>query len=196
MSRVHDRANGIGKRSAPQPDRHIVLGLFVIWSGVLVASILVGAVTGRHTRAPRLSVGDPAPAFSLPLLFDPTESRSLADYHGQAVVLAFWSSQSVESRGSLILLDRLQRDFSTEDVRVIAIALEAPQDVTSAVGMAHQLAPTIQHLNDPNWIAAQSYHLTQVPSWFVVGRDGLVKDQGRIPTLSSERLRSSVETRG
>jgi peroxiredoxin len=171
-----------------------VLALFVCWSGVLVASILAGALTARRPATVHLRAGDTAPDFVLPALHRPGEFNSLGEYRGSTVVLVFWSSQSLESQGSLLLLDRLQRDLTPADVRVVAVALEAPQDVTSAAMVGQRMAPTIDHLHDPAGTVYRAYRITRVPNWFLIDGAGMIRDQGTIPIVDADRLRRVLES--
>jgi peroxiredoxin len=173
-----------------------VLALFVCWSGVLVASILAGALTARRPATVHLRAGDTAPDFVLPALHRPGEFNSLGEYRGSTVVLVFWSSRSLESQGSLLLLDRLQREITPVDVRVVAIALEAPQDVTSAALVGQLMAPTIDHLHDAAGTAYRAYRITSVPSWFLIDGAGVIRGNGTIPIVDADTVRSVIEAVG
>lgn len=178
------------------PAGQFALALFVCWSGALVASILAGALTARSPATVHLRTGDIAPDFVLPALHRPGEFSSLGEYRGSTVVLVFWSSQSLESQGSLLLLDRLQREITPADVRVVAVALEAPQDVTSAAMVGQLMAPTIDHLHDAAGTAYRAYRITRVPSWFLIDGAGMIRGKGTIPIVDAGRLLSVIEAVG
>jgi peroxiredoxin len=169
----------------------------VLWVTVIVGSLIVGMITGHSPRqSTGLSVGSLAPELTLPSLTEPHTPYSLAQTRDRVIVLAFWSSRVLESRGSLILLDQLHRQFQSEGVSVIAVALEAPQDVTRVTMLAMQLAPSIDHLHDPGGMALEAYQVVSVPSWYVIGRDGRIRARGGIPTVSENVIQSVVAAEG
>jgi peroxiredoxin len=164
------------------------------WSAVLVISLGVGMVMAiRMERPERLAEGSAAPAFTLPTLYDTNVQRSLSDYRGKPVLIAFWSSQSAPATTNLLLLEELQQALVDRELRVIAIALEAPQDVTRVQGIARRLAPSVEHLIDTMGVY-QAYRVANLPEWFLVDRDGRISGRGNVPTPSIEAVRSAIAT--
>ena len=199
------RAGRIGDRQVPAEaagsfGETLAGGLFlvhVLWVAGIVSSLIVGVLTGdRPRQSAGLAVGSMAPEFTLPGLTESETPYSLAQYRDRVVVLAFWSSRVLESRGSLILLNQVHGQFQSQGVRVIAVALEAPQDVTRVRILARQLAPLIDHVYDPRGTALEAYQVASVPSWYVIGRDGRIRARGGIPTVGEDVMRSVLAAEG
>ena len=92
----------------------IPLGIFM----ALVALLFFGLGTDPR-KVPSPLVGKPVPAFTLPVLADPSRTVSDADLRGQVTLVNVWASWCVSCRAEHEELMRLSRTL--EDVQILGL---------------------------------------------------------------------------
>jgi cytochrome c biogenesis protein CcmG, thiol:disulfide interchange protein DsbE len=113
-------------------------------------------------------VGSPAPDFHA-TTFD-GRKISLADYHGQVLVINFWATWCGPCRRELPLLDGYYRVQKHAGLEVIAVATEDSVSPSQLKPLAAAAAiPFIRRLSGPYKI------LNGVPTNIVIDRNGIVR---------------------
>jgi len=111
-----------------------------------------------------------APAFSLPGRGGGViASDSL---RGKVVYVDFWASWCGPCRRSFPWLAELQRKYGDRGFQVVAVNLDKTRDAADAF-LAKLPAPFAVAF-DPDGRTAEAFHVSAMPSSFLVGRDGAV----------------------
>jgi peroxiredoxin len=115
--------------------------------------------------------GTQAPGFSLR---DMTGSAiTLEQFKGKVVFLDFWAPWCIPCRDELPELDSFYRKFQHEGFIVIGIAVDA-----SAEGVAkflQKVPVSFPVLVDPKGTVAEAYRLVNLPTGYLIGRDGVIR---------------------
>ena len=168
------------------------------WAWVAGAAVLLlaGVLLTMQAVAPRLpyaTLGEPAPDFtaaSVParravdapaLAPDGSpapepESRSLADYRGDVVLLNFWATWCEPCKVEMPSMEALHRDYAPHGLRVVAVSVDEAR-VTQADlrDYAEDLGLTFDILRDTTGAMTSSYQVIGYPTTFVIARDGTVR---------------------
>ncbi len=146
---------------------------------VAVAAIGIGAVFGaRLGEDPSLVdsplIGQPAPTTRMPEL-EGSGSLSLADLHGQIVVVNFWASWCVACREEHPALMAAARDYRASGVTFVGVNFQDGRD--SAIGFLDELGrggPNYRYLIDPGSRVALDFGVFGVPETFFIDRNGTI----------------------
>jgi cytochrome c biogenesis protein CcmG/thiol:disulfide interchange protein DsbE len=110
-----------------------------------------------------------APAFQLPTRDGAVSSDSL---RGRVVVVDFWASWCGPCRGSFPWLRSLHERFGDKGLTVVAINLDKQREDADAF-LSQYPAPFIVAF-DPAGKTPEAYHVSAMPTTFVIGRDGTI----------------------
>jgi cytochrome c biogenesis protein CcmG/thiol:disulfide interchange protein DsbE len=136
----------------------------VVLASLLFAFALPSTVRAR-TEAPKL-----APSFSLAGRGnDVVASDSL---RGKVVYVDFWASWCGPCRRSFPWLAGLQKKYGDQGFAVVAVNLDKTRDAADA--FLEKLPAPFAIAYDPDGKAAAAFHVSAMPSSFLVGRDGTV----------------------
>jgi peroxiredoxin len=133
-----------------------------------------------------VTVGQPAPAFSLP--GSDGKTHALADYSGKVVVLEWFNRECpyVKKHYDSQNMQKLQRDYAGRDVVWLSVISSAPgkQGYATASAAAATVtemnaAPTVVLL-DESGTTGQAYGAKTTPHMYVIGKDGALLYQGAI----------------
>lgn len=148
------------KRTGRTPwHRFIPFGVLVFFLG---AAFYYQA--GLEARA---TVGEAAPAFSLPDLDDATVS--LADFEGRAVVVNFWTTWCPECADEVAALEAIHRAYG-DRVAVLGVNMREPPAIVAPFVQKHDV--TYPVLLDRTERVAKQYRVTGVPETWVIAPDG------------------------
>ncbi len=117
--------------------------------------------------------GQPAPNFTLDDLQG--QSVSLSDFRGQAVFLDFWSRGCLPCVEDFPYLEQIKQQTRSQKVVFLSISLDASADRWQQAVAEHGL--TGVHVRSPGgWQAAvaQLYQIRSIPTYLLVGPDGLL----------------------
>ncbi|MXX38000.1 MAG: TlpA family protein disulfide reductase [Gemmatimonadetes bacterium] len=117
--------------------------------------------------------GQPAPDFTLDDLQG--QSVSLSDFRGQAVFLDFWSRGCLPCVEDFPYLEQIKQQTQDQKVVFLSISLDASADRWQQAVNEHGL--TGVHVRSPGgWQAAvaQLYQIRSIPTYLLVGPDGLL----------------------
>ena len=112
-----------------------------------------------------------APDFSLR---GSSEVVRLSDYTGQVIYLDFWASWCKPCRKSFPFMNEIQRKFSKQGLKVIAINLDPEQKDAQKFLKIVPAEFTLAY--DPKGITSQKYQVTTLPTSYIISREGQIID--------------------
>ena len=170
----------------------------IAFRGLLVLAALACVPVTAASAA--VTVGQPAPAFSLP--GSDGKTHALADYSGKIVVLEWFNRECpfVRKHYESQNMQHLQRDYTAKDVVWLSVISSAPGKQGHAT--ATEAAATAKELNatptavllDESGSVGQSYGAKTTPHMFVIGKDGTLLYQGAIdddPSFKQDGIATS-----
>jgi peroxiredoxin len=137
---------------------------------------LVGAVLALGLSSPgawaALPVGKPAPQFSARGL----DGRSfrLSDLQGKVVLLDFWAVGCPPCRIEMPELQKLQRKYAAQGLRVIGVTQMDPT-AQQARAALKELGVTYPALLDPGERIGKRYELEAHPTTVLIDRRGIIR---------------------
>lgn len=154
---------------------------------LLVLTICLVPVAGFSTNQEQI-----APNFTVQHLLDDARI-SLDQYKGKVVYLDFWASWCPPCLKSFPFMDELQAEYGDEGFVVIAVNLdENSQDAREFMG-GTQVSFFIGR--DEQGDVAASYDVKVMPSSYLIGRDGLIKEVHRgFRGSDKDKIRQSVSS--
>lgn len=121
----------------------------------------------------------PYPAPELDALDSKGERVTLADYRGQNVVLVFFlGEECAHCVDQLIAIDERADDFEEEDVAVLAISGDSPQQVAASERMGElgfRLISDIGFANAKRFHSFDDFEEIELHSTIFIDRDGLIR---------------------
>lgn len=135
---------------------------------VLRMAVVLAAALEAST-ASALDKGAAAPAFELP---GKDGTVQLAKYQGKLVYVDFWASWCGPCRQSFPWMNRMQSQFGSKGLRVVAVNLDSqPAD---AQRFLQQWPAQFTLAFDPTAEAARRFGIKAMPSSVLLGADGKV----------------------
>jgi cytochrome c biogenesis protein CcmG/thiol:disulfide interchange protein DsbE len=172
LQRVRDDITG--KRTPPT-----VYYIYVRFLTLVLVCSLAIAVSGCYHGSKPLSIGKPAPNFTVQ---DSDRSVSLSQYRGKIVVLNFWATwcpPCVEEMPSLV---QMQKKFQGRDVTVLAVSVDDDPDAYHKFLKDHAVElltvrdpggpKTDQGVNAP---VASRYGTYKFPESYIIDRNGIIR---------------------
>ncbi len=126
-------------------------------------------------KEPVAKIGDVAPDFTLPTL-DGQEIR-LGRYIGKDIFLLFWTQGCVfcQTRG-MIMVNDIYRQGQQSDLVVLSINVaESKGEVAEFVRQKGLTYPVL--MDKDASVSRNKYGVYVVPSLFIVGKDGMIKEK-------------------
>ena len=115
---------------------------------------------------------EPAPDFELPALDGPR--WRLSDAAGKVVLLNFWETWCGPCRMELPHLQRIHDRFSAAGLTVVGVSSENPAET---LRFLRDNGITYTALSDARNHATSRYHVDAIPTTFIIGRDGALRDR-------------------
>jgi peroxiredoxin len=144
-----------------------------IFAALFFSTALQAAEAPDFKAMPKLvEVKDrpPAPEFTLP---DPGgNKRSLKDYRGKVVFLAFWASWCEYCREELPAMEQLYRDYKGKGLEIVAVNIKDKRADALAMVKKHKLSYPI--LMDPEGEIGALYGAFATPTVYLIDRKGTV----------------------
>jgi cytochrome c biogenesis protein CcmG, thiol:disulfide interchange protein DsbE len=163
----------------PDPNTHKPIPPVAIVIGVLFFLGLIGLMLfgvmrsgdGQRDALPSPLIGQPAPAFSLPVLHDPSISVSSAELAGAPYVLNVWGSWCPACAAEHAVLSRFALQRS---VRVVGYNWK--DEPADAKAWLERLGnPYFVVLTDYEGNTALDWGITAAPETFLIDADGIVR---------------------
>ncbi|VAX19138.1 hypothetical protein MNBD_NITROSPINAE03-1796 [hydrothermal vent metagenome] len=114
--------------------------------------------------------GEPAPAFTLPLLGG--GNISLADSNGKLVFLNIWATWCLPCREEMPSMQRLYELMGGDKFEMIAISID--KGITEVEEFVKEFGLTFPIAFDPKQTVADQYKITGVPETYLISPDGVV----------------------
>jgi thiol-disulfide isomerase/thioredoxin len=160
---------------------------------------LITAVLGTAGRAraegdgDEVKVGDPAPSFTLPLYNAEAQQRpmfSLDSFVGadadepnvKVLLMSFFATFCAPCKREMPYLEQLQEQYRGQGLRVVMISIDREDEAVEKIeALAKQNHISFPILKDRFNFLARRYlgETAPLPSVFIVGRDGMVKELSR-----------------
>ena len=137
-----------------------------------------------------MSVGKPAPAFTLPSLSGST-TVSLDQYKGRVIVLNFWASWCIPCKEENPALTDVWERYRGTDVVLIGIVFQDSAD--AAREYTTRLGNTWVSAIDDNGRMALSYGVFGPPETYFIGVDGVIAGR-HIGPIDEQTLMTGIET--
>jgi cytochrome c biogenesis protein CcmG, thiol:disulfide interchange protein DsbE len=165
--RAADREGGVTTRA----QWFVVIGIVVLLGiGLVIASHAM-----RDQLAP-VQVGTRAPDFRAQTL-DARTTKSLADYRGQVVLLNIWATWCAPCVREMPTIERLYQEFGPEGLRVVAVSVDEGMDAQPIRDFISEHDLHFEVLHDASGAIQSTYQLAGLPETFLIGRDGVIRQQ-------------------
>jgi thiol-disulfide isomerase/thioredoxin len=137
-------------------------------------------------------VGQPAPAFQLPML-DGSREVSLASLEGKVVLLDFWATWCPPCEASMPDLQRIHEHFAGRPFQMLSVNVDAPEAgrVEHVQRWMERRSLSLPTVID-NGLVSSQYRATRIPRGVLIDRRGQVRQVFRGRT-SESRLRRAIE---
>jgi peroxiredoxin len=131
-----------------------------------------------------LQPGNLAPEFRLTSADG--KAVSLKDLRGKVVYIDFWYSSCKPCLAEAPAAQELKKKFLGQDVVFLYISIDQGPALWHRTIAKYALdSPNSVHLQDPEgWLAARPFHVSGYPSYWIIGRDGRIR-QGAAPRPSA-----------
>jgi len=150
----------------------------VTWLLGLVMLLLLAVTSTLARTSPSLTIGQPAPDFTLKDLSG--KPYALKDARGQITVLAFLSARCPISNYYNERIRALAEDYAKQNVSFLAINASADENVAEIKAHAEKQGFQFPILKDKGNKVADAYHAERTPEIFVVDAQGVLRYHGRI----------------
>lgn len=112
-----------------------------------------------------------------------TDSTQLV---GKVIYLDFFASWCTPCALSFPFMKELTREYADRGLQIIAIDLD--KDSSEATAFLERMRPPFRVVNDPEGTLAKKYDLKAVPSSFLYGKDGTLREvhQGFVAADTSD----------
>ncbi len=141
--------------------------------GAFGAVLAVAVAFGLSQPATDSTLGQPAPDFTATALATGTPV-SLADYHGQVVLLNIWATWCGPCEAEMPDIQRLYEALGPEGLRVLAVSVDEEATPAEVKAWADARHLTFQILHDPTLEIERRYRTIGVPESFVIDARGRV----------------------
>lgn len=129
--------------------------------------------TAPAFTSPEALVGRMAP--SLPVQTVDGRQLRIGPGSNQVMLVNFWASWCSASRQQLPMLDRLYQTYRRRGVEFVNISVDQYRPQTELAEIIRTLDSKIPVGLDPQRQLAQAFSVTEVPTTFVIGRNGIVE---------------------
>jgi thiol-disulfide isomerase/thioredoxin len=134
-----------------------------------------------------------APDFTVQNLLDDAQQVSLEQYKGKVVYLDFWASWCSPCLKSFPFMDELQAEYGDDGFVVIAVNLD--ENSKDAREFMENTQVNFFVGRDEQGVLATSYGVKTMPSSYLIGRDGLIKEIHRgFRSSDKEKIRLLVSS--
>jgi len=141
-------------------------------NSVRIAAILLAAFPFAAEAAAADAVGQPAPAFTLPLRGSSTPLQ-LGTLRGQVVMVNFWASWCGPCREEFPLLDQMYKKYKPLGFTMLGVNVEP--DSNDAEGFIAKTPVTFPIAFDKDGAVSKLYRVAGMPSTVLIDRQGVLR---------------------
>ena len=134
--------------------------------------LAIAAVLLAATPLVAVQSGEPAPAFTAPVLGGPG-SLSLEKFRGKVVYLDFWASWCAPCAISLPALDSLRDEFAKDEFQVLAINVD--RDPSKARDFLARRPVRYPSVADSKGELPARFGVQTMPTSFLIDREGVIR---------------------
>jgi cytochrome c biogenesis protein CcmG, thiol:disulfide interchange protein DsbE len=137
----------------------------------------VGTAAGGPSIAPARTValGEAAPGFALPDLFDEPLLYTLSDYRGRPVILNFWASWCVPCRREMPALQATASRYEADGLLLLGMNQTYIDDLDAARTFVEELGLTFPNTRDESGaVGADAYKVIGIPTSVFINAQGEV----------------------
>jgi thiol-disulfide isomerase/thioredoxin len=165
------------RRRRAQRNRY--LALLLIGSGLVISALVLTLILIRRDAVANETSGNfvvpatvsfPAPEISLTDLDG--NAVSLADYHGQVVLVNNWATWCPPCRAEMPILDAFHDEHASQGFSIIAV--DAGEPAADVRRFAESMELSFPVWLDPEMTAIRAFRNDGLPSSYVVDADGKV----------------------
>ena len=152
---------------------------FLLLRGVCLAGLLCYGFITSNAQAERglhITLDEPLsqPAWELPLIANGEGTVTDSTYLGRVTYVDFWASWCGPCRLSLPALNRLSKEFDTEDFGVVAISVDYVDE--DALDFLKRYPVDYPVAIDKTGNSGRDFAVAGMPSGYLIGRDGLIRE--------------------
>ncbi len=138
---------------------------------ILCLTLLVLTGASWASKGPkRPSAGKPAPEFVLTGLAG-DDSVTLSKLRGKVVFVDFWASWCLPCRQLMPRIAELKDRYP--EIEIVAVSVDANRE--KAITFLRGVEPSLRAVHDANHAVADAYGVEQMPSSFVIDREGKLR---------------------
>jgi peroxiredoxin len=166
--------------------------LLGVGTGLIVAGFIGYGLT-QPAPDGRIGPGADAPDFSAVTLTEPAETRTLADYEGDVLLLNVWATWCPPCVEEMPTMQAVHESYADRGFRVVAVSIDdaGTENLIRGFGEEHGLSFEILH--DPAWAVFDAYQLNGVPMTFLIDREGTIRLTRFAVDWDSDEYRSEIE---
>lgn len=158
----------------------------LVW--IFISADRTNSATAGRIPAPQK--GFLAPEFKLET--SDSQSISLTDYRGKAVLVNLWATWCPPCRTEMPIIEKVYQGYQNQGLIVLGVNSTNQDDPTAVTPFVKQYGITFPILLDVNGEAASLYELRSLPTSFFIGRDGIIKEVV-VGGMSEALLRANIE---
>ena len=140
----------------------------------IAALVLTGYAFFGWGSTIRVGVGDPAPDFALPVIYngDDGDVVKLSNLEGETVVLLFWASWCGPCRATVPAVEKVWGRLGENGVTVIGVnTRDTPE---KALAYAQKARVSFPIVSDADGSVGASFGVSSYPTIVVINKDGVV----------------------
>jgi peroxiredoxin len=122
-----------------------------------------------------VTVGSKAPDFKATAIEGVPQTKTIADYKGQVVLLNVWATWCLPCRTEMPSIQALYDRFGPRGLKVVAVSIDNPGTEAKIREFRDQYGLTFEILHDASGLIKRDYQTTGVPETFIIGRDGIIR---------------------
>ena len=147
----------------------------VAFFAIGVLELTFGIVWLQSSKYEPLTVGKPAPDFSLPNLDDKTVK--LSDYRGKVIFLNFWATWCKPCREEMPSMEVMHKSLEKDGLVVLAVSLDRVTTKKDIPPFIKSMNLTFPVLVDSWGQTDKRYKLMGVPETYIIDQDGILREK-------------------
>ena len=161
--------------SAPQAKPSGARRLVVMVVGFAILALAFGVVWMQSAKYELLTVGMPAPDFTLPDMAG--KNQKLSDYRGKVVFLNFWATWCKPCKEEMPSMQALWDNLKKEEFVMLAISMDRVTTKKDIPPFVENMKLTFPILAD-SWGQTDSrYKLMGVPETYIIDQNGVLREK-------------------